>query len=259
MKAIRGGAGLGDSIYMAAVVRHLVATGRGDLEVCSNYPEVFSQLPVKVSPFRKARIDVLAHYSARKNQPTTQWQDICFTAGLREPVALKLDWQVREAGALIASLRAQASGRPMVLVQLPRAPMGRTDGFGMELLPDCRVIQRSIEVLGGRALLVQIGSGRPLFEFKGVDVDLRGITSVAQLLDLATAADAFLGYVSFIVPLAEVFDKRALLVWSRRGLRSGVNYVRQITPAKVLHKASSRYVLDDCKADELEAAVEALL
>lgn len=258
MNAIRGGSGLGDSIYVAAVVRHLLARGHGPLEVCSDYPDVFRQLPVTVSPFRRDRIRYLAHYSARKALDTKQWQDICITAGLERDAELRLDWKVGSAH-LIAQLRELAAGRPIVLVQLPRAPMGRVDGFGMELLPDCRVLQGAIDALQGRALVVQIGAGPALFDFTGIDVDLAGATTVTELLDLACAADALLGYVSFLVPLAEVFDKRALLVWSRRGLRSRTSYVRQITPAKVLSKATSRHVVDDCTAAELREAVDALL
>jgi ADP-heptose:LPS heptosyltransferase len=238
----------------------MVATGRGPLEACTNHPELFSQMPgVKAAPFRKTAIDHLAHYSRRKHWPTTQWEDVCIEAGVKEPVPLRLDWQPHDQ-ALVDSLKDRAAGRPVVLVQLPRAPMGRTDGFGHELLPDCRVIQQAVEMLRGRALLVQIGAGRPLFEFKGLDVNLAGRTTVPQLLDIAKCADGLLGYVSFIVPLAEVFDKRALLVWSRRGLKSSTGYIRQITPAKILHKKeTSKHVVDDCKADHLEAAVQELL
>jgi ADP-heptose:LPS heptosyltransferase len=143
-------------------------------------------------------------------------------------------------------------------VQLPRTPMGRTDGFGKELLPDCRVIQRLIDGLRGKALVVQVGSGDPLFRFTGIDVDLANKTTVAELVDVALAANGFLGYVSFIVPLAESLGKPALLVWSSAGLKARQPYVRQITPRKVLHCKTSRHVMDDAPEQEVMESLNAI-
>ena len=78
----------------------------------------------------------------------------------------------------------------------------------------------AIDALKGMAFLIQIGSGEPLFRFTGIDLDLTDQTSVCDVLDLASVADALLGYCSFFVPLAESFRKPALLVWSRAGLKS---------------------------------------
>ena len=243
MKAIRGGAGLGDSIYMQSVVRHL----GGELEVCTNYPDVFRGLNVKLSPFRKTNIQILAHYSMRKGvQGTTQFEDVCHTAGIREPVDLRLDWTPTSDPGIEG---------PFLCVQLPRTPMGRTDGFGKELLPDCRVIQRLIDKAKDRYTIVQIGSGEPLYRFTGIDVDLANQTTVAQLIDVVNASDACLGYPSFIVPLAESLDKPVTVVWSRRGLKAAHEYVRRITPAKVLHKKSSRYLIDDATEEQIAQAL----
>jgi hypothetical protein len=142
---------------------------------------------------------------------------------------------------------------------MARSPMGRKDGFGAELLPDCRMIQRAIDRLKGRALIVLIGSGKPLFEFKGIDVDLSNKTTVRQLLDVASIADGFLGYCSFIIPLAESFSKPALIVWSRRGLNAGHQYIRQITPQKVLYRESSQFVIDDASLEEIDEAADGFM
>jgi hypothetical protein len=244
LKSIRGGMGLGDALYVQAVARHIVKRGER-LKVHTAWPDVFRPLGDKVetAAFTRAGIQYLAHYSLRKGVVgTTQFQDCCITAGIKEPVELRLDW-TRTGEALTD--RLQSYGKPIVCVQMPRAPMGRTDGFGKELLPDCRVVQRAIDGLKDRALLVQIGHGRSLHEFKGIDVDLSNRTTVCELLDVATVAHGFLGYVSFIVPLAESLDKKALLVWSRKGLKAGHEYVRRITPQKILHKPSSGYAFDD--------------
>lgn len=245
MKAIRCGRGFGDSLYLQSVVRHLLEKGSPRLRVKSDWPDVFRPLGrrVEVVPFSRSQIDILAHYSMRKGViGTTQFQDCCITAGIREPVELRLDWEVTNQGIIDA---VKAPGKPVLVVQLPRTPMGRTDGFGASLLPDCRAIQRLIDRARPDHTIVQIGAGKPLFQFTGIDIDLANKTGVAETIDVASAADRFLGYVSFLVPLAESFGKPAVFVWSRRGLKDAHQYVRQITPQKILHAPTSSAVMDD--------------
>lgn len=245
MKSIRCGRGLGDSLYLQSVVRHLLERGALRMRVKSDWPDVFRPLGnrVEVVPFARSNVDVLAHYSVRKGMAgTTQFQDCCISAGIRERVELRLDWTVVKQG-IVDMVRKP--GKPVLVVQLPRTPMGRTDGFGATLLPDCRAIQRLIDQAKPDHTVVQIGAGEPLFKFTGIDIDLANKTSVAETIDVASAADRFLGYVSFLVPLAESFGKPAVFVWSRRGLMDKMQYVRQITPQKVLHAPTSRWVMDD--------------
>lgn len=259
MRTIRGGKGIGDALYVQAVARHLVARER--LRVATSWPEIFRPLGDRVEcvPFTRVGIQILAHYSLRKARVTTdQFTDCCLQAGLKGPVELRLDWQI-ENTTLTDAMRRQAAGRPICLVQLPRAPMGRTDGFGMELLPDCSAIQRAIDRLRGRVLLVQVGAGRPLHRFEGLDVDLAGQTTLPQLLDVAAEADGALGYCSFMLPLCESLGKRALLVWSRRGLKSRTGYIRQITPEKVVHRKDLVLSVNDGADDGIESAADAFL
>lgn len=256
MKSIRGGMGLGDALYVQAVARHIIRKRGERLKVCTEWPDVFKPLgnKVEIAPFTRHGINYLAHYSARKNWTgTDQFQDCCLSAGVVDKVDLKLDWQAEDSD-LIAQVTK--SGRPVVVVQLPRAPMGRTDGFGAELLPDCQRIQDAIDLIDGEATKVLVGAGKALFDFKGIDIDLSNRTTVSQLLDVASVAHGFLGYVSYCVPLAESFDSPGLFVWSRCGLNSGTPYVKQITPKKILHRASSRHVIDDCPPEALADAVE---
>lgn len=256
-RSIRGGMGLGDAFYVQSVARHLIEQGEA-LRVHSAWPEVFKPLGrmAQVVPFSR-NVQILAHYAPRKARTDTrQFEDCVIQAGLKPPVDLRIDWVAEDLG-LLDSLKAH--GKPILCVQLPRAPMGRKDGFGAELLPDCRVIQTLIDRLKERALVVQIGSGVALHHFEGIDVDLTNRTSVSQLIDIASIADGFLGYVSFIVPMAESLSKPALLVWSRKGLKAGHPYIRQITPEKVLQKASSKALMDDASPKKVNEAADAFL
>lgn len=247
--------GLGDSLYLQAVTRYLVSKGER-LEVCSEWPDVFRPLgdAVRIAPFSRQNIQILAHYSLRKSRPETdQFQDCCISAKVTEPVDLRLDWTITDQ-RFVDAVKAQANGWPIVCVQLPRTPMNRVDGFGKELLPDCRVIQRQIDRIRDRAFLVQIGAGTPVHRFDGLHLDLANKTTVAQLLDLASIAHGFIGYVSFIVPLAESLKKPALIVWSHLGLKASHAYVRQITPRKVIHGPHCKWAIDDWNQDRIDEA-----
>ena len=97
MRSIRGGMGLGDALYVQAVARHITATGER-LLVCTAWPDVFKPLGDKVefAPFRRQRIDVLAHYSTRKALPTKQFDDVCAAAHgkLATPSTRALPWPI---------------------------------------------------------------------------------------------------------------------------------------------------------------------
>lgn len=255
MISIRGGSGLGDAIYLQSVARHLVECGH-TVEACSDWPDIFRPLAgrVKTSPFRRKPIDRLAHYANRRHRKeSTQFDDCCINAQIGMGIDLRIDWEPVNV-ELVAMLRGV--GRPVMVVQMPRAPFGRSDGFGEEFLPDCRVIQEMIDRIGSEVYFVQVGKGEPLFDFSGIDLDLTNKTSVSDLMDVGYAADAFLGYCSFIIPIAESFSKPVHLVWSRRGLRSPHEVVRQMTPQKILHrrKTSSFSFDDEPKSDVVEIA-----
>jgi hypothetical protein len=256
MKSIRCGRGLGDSLYLQSVVRHLTRKPGDRLRVLSDYPAIFSQLGERravVAPFDR-KCDIVAHYAPRKGvDGTTQFQDCCIAAGIRETIELRLDWQVQRP-ELVDRLRAP--GRPILVVQLPRTPMGRTDGFGADLLPNCHLLQTLIHRFSGTHTVVQVGAGAPLHRFTGIDIDLANAGTVSDLLDVGATADRFLGYCSYMVPLAESFAKPALFVWANAGLTRGHQFIRRITPKKVLQLPSSRHVIDNWTEPQIERVLD---
>jgi len=253
VKRIRGGSGLGDSIYLRPIVDHFERAGER-VQVCSAYPDVFLGTNAEVEPFARNNIDVLGHYVLGKGNPTTnQWQDVCASAGVS--VRLGFDWPVRNQ-ALVDRLRAQADGRPIIAIHGGRTPMDRTDGFGAELLPEREAFDAVLEALAG-CFLVQIGRGERRYQLRA-EVDLNGSTSVADLIDVARIADRLVAQCSFAIPLAEVFDKPLLVVWAASGMSEYRHpYIRQITPQKVLSKPTSRFVVDDWPIEKIGEAARA--
>lgn len=215
---------------------------------------------VKVAAFRRDRIDRLAHYSMRRGiVGTSQFEDGCLQAGISEQVEFSLGWWIIDRVS-VEAVKEQAGGLPIILVQMPRPPFGRSDGFGLEYMPKWERVQQAIDALKGKAFLIQIGAGQALLNFTNIDLDLANRTSICGLIDLSTISSGFIGNCSFIVPLAESQKKPALLVWSRKGMSSPHKVVRQMTPTKILHRPmTSHYVFDDCTDDELGKAADAFL
>lgn len=251
---IRGGSGLGDSLYLQAVCRHMIAKGI-KLKVCSNYPEIFAPLgdAAHVQEFKRIGVNYLAHYSQRRHvKETTQFQDCCIQARINSPVELKLDWVVSPA-ATWWSLKDH--GKPISIVGLPRAPMGRADGLGAELLPSMGFYQKIIDYMRESGfLIVQVGSGHPLHQLRGIDVDLANQTTITDLIDIVALADAVICYPSFLIPLAESLDKRFLTLFSSRGLECHHNFLRFITPQKVIHRKDLGSFVIDTQPEALHDA-----
>lgn len=254
MKRIRGGSGLGDSLYLRPICDQFAKLG--PVTALSDYPDVFIGSGIKVEPFRRHSFDVVAHYVGGKNQPATSiWDDVCESAGVK--TELRFNWVVRNE-ELVRDLRGWADGRPFILAHGGREPMGRKDKFGRELLPTREAFAATLAALSD-CFIVGIGKDEPIYPLS-VHKDLHGKTSVSDLLDLAASCDGIVGQCSFAIPLAEIFDKPFLGVWASSGLASREPFIRTITPQKMLTKLSSRYVMDDWpQAQIIEMARAAIL
>lgn len=244
---IRGGSGLGDSLYLRPICEYLARNGHA-VTVMSNFPDVFIGSSVTVEPFRRDRVDMIAHYVGGKHNPTTTlWQDMCAHAGVTVP--LRFDWKPRN-GTMLKRIRQAADGRPVLLVHGGREPMGRRDKFGIELLPFEGAFNATIAALDD-CFRVRIGRGDQLYPVT-CDLDLTNNTTVADVLDIAATCAGVVSMCGFPVPLAEALDKPALFIWSSRGLMSAHQFIKTVTPAKILSKGSSRFVIDDWPVELLQ-------
>lgn len=255
--SIRGGFGIGDSLYVQAIARHLINRGE-TVEVCTAWPDLFIPLgdKVTISSFRKLPVDRIAHYSPRKEKKDTdQFQDCCIQAGINEPVELAIDWEPRNQ-ELIERI---SSEKPVIVVAMPREPFNRGDNYGIELLPRREAMQAAIDVLKDKTTLVQIGKGEPIYKLDGIDIDLSNQTSVTDLLDIGYTADGFFGQPSYIIPLGESFFKPVFCVWASAGMKSHTRFIRLVRPQKVFHRITSTYVTDSASKDQIAAGVHEFL
>ena len=219
---VRSGSGIGDNLYGQAIARELSKIK--DVEVCTNFPELYPY-PVKFSEFSRHNIDVIAHYSGRRREPTNQWEDVQITSGVK--ATLTIDWEPRNL-TLLDSLPEE-----FVLVIGGRLPMGRKDGYGLPLLPSQAVFNRELRKVGLPA--VSIGRGDRVYPVE-VDIDLDNKTSLSDILDIAWKAKVCFGQIGTLVPLAEIFDKPATFIWSSRQPNHENWVINHLTPEKVLSK-----------------------
>lgn len=252
---MRGGAGLGDALYIRAVAEWFVRKGQ-TVTVATPYPAVFEGAGVQTIPFTRANIDVLAHYSEdRYRQETKQFRDMCLRAGIKEEVPLRFEWQTRNP-ALVEEMRERAGGRQILLVHGGREPFGRNDGLGLDLIPKADCFKSVLAELRD-FFTVGIGDGKRQFYKPDVEMDLVGKTSVTDLLDLGKLCDGIVAQVSFCVPLAECLDKPFLGVWAHKGLcvptRSPL--LKTVTPKKILSKPTSLWVVDDFTEEQIQEGV----
>ncbi len=133
--------------------------------------------------------------------------------------------------------------------------MDRKDGFALDLVPNVFAFTHVLNFFRDW-YLVRVGKAENLYSLP-VDLDLTGETSVSDLLDIASVAFGVIAQCSFMVPLAEVFNKPLLAIWAAKGLNSKTQYLRTITPKKVLTNAKSGYLIDDWSTQQMKEAVRA--
>jgi hypothetical protein len=252
---LRGGSGLGDSIYLRPLVDHFVRQGE-KVTVCSDYPDIFAGSGATTAPFRREQVDVVGHYVVGKHRPdTTQWEDVCLSARVPRGLPLRMEWDPPED--LRRSWLGASGGRPVVLVHGGRAPMERKDGFGAELLPREEAFRALIASLSALCFLARVGKNEPGYDLP-VHIDMRGRTSVRGLIDLASVCDGIVAQPSFCIPLAEALGKPLLCIWAAHGMEHTRHpYIKAITPQKVLSAETSAYVVDDWTPDALSQAARA--
>lgn len=247
---IRTGKGLGDTIYLRPIVEYFIAKNK-DVTALVDYPDILKGTGARTEPFRRNACDLIAHYVNGKSSPeTTQWFDMCTSVGLKN-IPLSFDWKIQNED-LVERTRKAAHDRPIVLVHGGRAPYGRTDGFGKELVPTRDAFCSVLHSLRG-CFRILIGKDSQLYPLADcADFDLSGQTSITDLLDLGKICNGIVAQCSFAVPLAEVFDKQMLAVWSAVGLESVEPYIKATTPKKILSKPTSRAVIDSWNKDRIE-------
>lgn len=237
--------GLGDALYLRAVVLHVL--GRS-VTVFTDWPEVFSDLPVVVRPRAAASGPDLRHVAYSLSSPIDVGSDkfvmSCRKAGITDPVALRLGWRVRNT-ALVKRVRRAAGARRILVYQPPRKTACEAEEV---VSPRREAFARHVHEADGFRIKV----GHPSFVQDGQDMpcelDLVGKTSVTDALDIGAIADAFFGEPCYLLVVGEAMDKPVTCMFSRRAL-SAPGKLRNYTPERMFHSALSVAVYDEEPCD----------
>lgn len=229
--------GLGDAIYLRAIVLHLLKRG-DDPTVFTRWPGVFADLPIKVKSvedvtgqedLRHAMYCLFCRVPAVK--ALDQFALACLQAGILEPVQLRIDWPVKNR-ALLDDVRKRANGRRVLMFQ----PVKKANKEQEALRPKRDAFSRY--VAERNEFRVKVGSPSHIMEgdTSPCDLDLTGKTTVQDVFDLASAVDVVFCEPCFLLPLAESMDKPVVCMFSRRGFASKVERVYNVTPERLFHK-----------------------
>lgn len=236
MFKLNAGKGLGDAIYLRATARHLVSLGE-EVEVYTVWPEVFADMPVMIRSVAEivdnGDLRHVAPCNCRIPQVEALDQFANATARAGVPDApLRIDWTVRNP-ALVDRVRRQAAGRPILLYQ----PVKRAKNPQQAALRPMREAFNRY-VAERTEFRVKLGHAAWVEEDNEVacEMDLFGHTSVADVFDIATAANVIFAEPCYLAVLAQAMDKELICMFSRRALSSENVRVSSVTPQRFLHK-----------------------
>ena len=237
---IRGCMGLGDSLYSRRVCEYYIKEGH-QITMETRYPDIFSDLDMKTSSNRQFNSDVNCSYITRKKyKNTSQYEDVLYFAKITEPWPLIMTREWEADGGFAADLLSQIDSRICLVADLYKSSGVRNR---MTLVPDVDGYNKIISALNKEYTTVMIGNGPAMAE--GCEYDLRGKTSITDLMALAQKASFCLTQVGALLPICESFGTRVVSILSRGYRYSGESFINSITPKKVICGDSSRCYYDD--------------
>lgn len=230
--------GLGDAIYLRAIVLHLLKKSE-QVVVFSKWPEVFADLDVEVRPLSGVEEPhefkiTPARYRLSDRSGLTQFELMCRSAGLNDDVPLRLGWSLANK-KLVDDVVRRSRGRKIMLYQPPKFPRN----------PDQALVAPSREAffsaLRTKNDFFRVRVGHPGFsaghDDDVLEHDLFGLTSsVTDLFDLALVADHFFSEPCYMQIMAQAVQKPFTCMFSQRGLRSENAKIAGISPDRIFHR-----------------------
>lgn len=245
MIQLKAAAGLGDAIYLRAIALHLAGRGK-DVEIFTPWRDVFSDLPVRVRSYSEITGDedwnnAKACLHCRILDAPDVFSMACLQAGVMGPVPFRLDWKVRNV-ELVARVKREAAGRKILMFQPLKVARNLNEQLSR---PNPAAYAEAIEAREDH-FRVMVGHPRFVQDMNlPHELNLMGQTSVADLFDIATAADTFFGEPSYIPTLADALGKPHTCMFSRRAIESGRTHIRNLKPDRLFHRPHLATVLYD--------------
>lgn len=217
-----GDRGIGDDLLCTAVLHEMHKRGRTRVAMMSNWPELFENLPypAKVVPFEYGALHCIERAGVKVLKPNYvkniqsdplryEFEDGHFIQSMCRSVGIEGEIELRPHVAVTEEERSRwADCRDAIVVQTSRANP-RFELRNKEWLPE--YWQRLPELLNGLAAVVQIGGGEdPLFTGAR---DLRGKTSLRDVMAIMDSARLFVGLEGFLMHMAAAAGTKAVIVY----------------------------------------------
>lgn len=235
MVKITSARGLGDALNVRMIVLHHLRNNR-EVEVYTTWPEIFTDLPVKIrtrdEAVKNTGIDTAAtcfQCMVPFVRSISQFRGVCLQAGVYDPIDMDLGWQVRNE-RLLNDIRRKAGGLSLLFFQ----PIKKADAGDR---PDRKAFANFVNGFSG---FCKVKLGHPDFVMDApeiqCDINLFGKISVIDAIDALTIADVVLCEPSYLGVAAQAFDKRLVCMFSAAAKTSANKRVSGVTPIKIFHK-----------------------
>lgn len=238
MIEINASKGLGDALYLRAIVAHHVKHGH-EVRVFTQWPEVFRGIVCELRTLHEiVSHEELSHsfYCLACNIPAVraldQWTMACLQAGISERIPFDLDWQPVNL-KLLRQVQDIAAGRKVLVYQPPKRAHSAEQA---QARPALVAFVRHLEAFDGWCR-VKVGSPAHVVECDApCEVDLFGRTSVADVLDVCTVGDACYADPSYLPVMFQGLGKPATVMFARAGFEARSHRIRNIRPERIFAK-----------------------
>jgi hypothetical protein len=260
---LKGASGLGDTIYGYPIVRYY-AQKHDEVYYMTNYPELFKTIPnakcfkheklnyIRLPDGQRQPIDIRFTYCGRKyTSGSSQFTDSRISAGVKEPIELKIPWQTRNQ-KLIDSINDKCGGKKVCIISAPYEPFGREDQWGAILRIQPDIMQRIVDKYKNKLYFILIGNEYTLHTIKNVNLNLINKTSVSDLFDLVKRCDYGISQIGNMLPLCECQGKKNFIIFSKKAMESENRFISAITPEKTIHYKNLNISVTD---DNIKKAV----
>ncbi len=235
MIRINASKGLGDAIYLRAIVMQLLADDE-QVTVYTQWPDVFFGLDITLRSLEEiGDHNGIRHAAYSRVAPIdglNQYEMACHYAGLERAAPLDLRWKVRNEAKLARILSASKGRRIFIYQNVKKA-----NNPEQELIRPKREAFRAF--IDSFYDFFRIRTGHPDYVEDGdlpCELNLVGKTGIHDMFDLATIGDTFFSDPSYLPILAESLDKPHTIMFSRRGQQAESERVSRVTPELLFHK-----------------------
>jgi len=232
--------GLGDSIYNYMVCKYYKSKGH-DVTIETKFPDIFSNLGIKTTSNRIFNPDIGCSYIMRKKyRNSNQYQDVLYFAKVEGNCPLKMDRKWEPDGVYTSDFLGETKAPICLVSDLYRSSGVRNRST---LVPDTDTYNKLISALNGHFITVMIGTGPKIAN--GCKYDLRGKTTVIDLMALAQRSSFCLTQVGALLPICESLNVPVVAILSKGYRYSGESFINSITPKKVICGENSKCYYDD--------------